>query len=115
MGNLFFLVKYLGGAYLIWLGIQVWRSRSKVVKAEEMIEPSLLSSFLTGLFITLGDQKTILFYLGFFPSISSGLDSSLRFPRSLLRGFLFSPQFPMCDDSLVKSKGKHGLGDTVRT
>ncbi len=68
MGSLFFLVKYLGGAYLIWLGIQVWRSRSKAVKAEEMIEPSLLSSFLAGLFITLGDQKAILFYLGFFPA-----------------------------------------------
>lgn len=68
MGSLFVLVKYLGGAYLIWLGIQVWRSRSKAVKAEEMIEPSLLSSFLAGLFITLGDQKAILFYLGFFPA-----------------------------------------------
>ena len=27
-----------------------------------------LSSFLAGLFITLGDQKAILFYLGFFPA-----------------------------------------------
>ena len=38
------------------------------MKTEEMIEPSLLSSFLTGLFITLADQKAILFYLGFFPA-----------------------------------------------
>lgn len=68
MGNLFVLVKYLGGAYLIWLGIELWRSKSKAVEAERIIESSLLSSFLTGLFITLGDQKAILFYLGFFPA-----------------------------------------------
>ena len=68
MGSLFVLVKYLGGAYLIWLGITLWRSKSKAVAVEETIESSLLSSFLTGLFITLGDQKAILFYLSFFPA-----------------------------------------------
>jgi threonine/homoserine/homoserine lactone efflux protein len=68
MGSLFVLVKYLGGAYLIWLGIRLWKSKSKAVEAEGIIESSLLSSFLTGLFITLGDQKAILFYLSFFPA-----------------------------------------------
>ncbi len=68
MGSLFVLVKYLGGAYLIWLGIVLWRSKSRPVEAESTIESSLLSSFLTGLFITLGDQKAILFYFGFFPA-----------------------------------------------
>ena len=68
MGNLFILVKYLGGAYLIWFGIVLWRSKSKAVAVEGAIESSLLSSFLTGLFITLGDQKAILFYFGFFPA-----------------------------------------------
>lgn len=68
MGSLFILVKYLGGIYLIWLGLTLWRSKSKSVEAEEMIESSLLSSFLTGLFITLGDQKAIFFYLGFLPA-----------------------------------------------
>lgn len=67
MGDLFVLVKYLGGAYLVWLGIALLRSKPKTVEAGEAGE-SLLSSFLTGLFITLGDQKAILFYLGFFPA-----------------------------------------------
>ena len=69
MGNLFILIKYLGGAYLIWLGISLWRSKSRTIEAEESIKSSLLSSFLIGLFITLGDLKAILFYLGFFPAI----------------------------------------------
>lgn len=68
MGSLFVLVKYLGGVYLIWLGTQLWRSKAKSASADVMTESSLLSSFLCGLFITLGDQKAILFYLGFFPA-----------------------------------------------
>ncbi|HEX20645.1 MAG TPA: LysE family translocator [Acidiferrobacteraceae bacterium] len=68
MGHWFVLVKYLGGAYLIWLGIALWRSKSKAENVQGKTESSLLSSFLTGLFITLGDQKAILFYFGFFPA-----------------------------------------------
>jgi threonine/homoserine/homoserine lactone efflux protein len=71
--SLFILAKYLGGAYLIWLGIALWRSKSKATVAEGITGSTLLSSFLTGLFITLGDQKAILFYLGFFPAF---LDTS---------------------------------------
>jgi threonine/homoserine/homoserine lactone efflux protein len=68
MGSLFVLVNYLGGAYLIWLGIALWRSKPKTVEEGGVTECSLLSSFLAGLFITLGDQKAILFYLVFFPA-----------------------------------------------
>lgn len=68
MGGLFVLIKYLGGAYLIWLGTGLWRSKSKALEVGEVTESSLLSSFLAGLFITLGDQKAILFYFGFFPA-----------------------------------------------
>jgi threonine/homoserine/homoserine lactone efflux protein len=68
MGSLFVLIKYLGGAYLILLGIGLCRSKSKDIETEEIVKSSLMSSFLTGLFITLGDQKATLFYLGFFPA-----------------------------------------------
>jgi threonine/homoserine/homoserine lactone efflux protein len=68
MGSLFFLIQYLGGAYLILLGIKLLRSKSKNMETEEVVKSSLMSSFLTGLFITLGDQKATLFYLGFFPA-----------------------------------------------
>jgi threonine/homoserine/homoserine lactone efflux protein len=68
MGSRFSLVKYLGGTYLVWLGITLWRSNSSTGAAENNTEPSLLSSFMTGLLITLGDQKAILLYLGFFPA-----------------------------------------------
>jgi threonine/homoserine/homoserine lactone efflux protein len=68
MGSLFVLIKYLGGVYLILLGIALFKSKAKNMETEEVVKSSLLSSFLTGLFITLGDQKATLFYLGFFPA-----------------------------------------------
>jgi threonine/homoserine/homoserine lactone efflux protein len=68
MGNLFVIIKYLGGVYLIFLGVKFFRSKSKDLDTGKVIETSLLSSFLTGFFITLGDQKATLFYLGFLPA-----------------------------------------------
>ena len=68
MDSLFVLVKYLGSAYLIWLGIELMRSRTKALEVENIRESSWLSNFLTGLSITLGDQKAIIFYMSFFPA-----------------------------------------------
>ncbi len=69
LGVLFQLVKVCGGIYLIYLGVMLFRSKNKLVIADEDIETgsSLLSSFFSGLLITLADQKAILFYLGFLP------------------------------------------------
>lgn len=70
MGSLFILIKYLGGVYLILLGISLYRtnSRARKIETQQVNKSSLISSFLTGLLITLGDQKATLFYLGFFPA-----------------------------------------------
>ncbi|MDR9435560.1 MAG: LysE family translocator [Thiohalophilus sp.] len=64
----FYLIKYLGSAYLIWLGIILWRGNNRMASREPAGNGSLLSSFLAGLLITLGDHKAILFYLGFLPA-----------------------------------------------
>ena len=68
LGEQFKLIQYIGGAYLIWLGCSLWRADAKVRQTDEVRKSSWGSSFLTGLLITLGDQKAILFYLGFFPA-----------------------------------------------
>ena len=68
MGSLFILIKYLGGAYLIWLGISLCKSKAQEIKTDQPVTSSLFSSFVTWLVITLGDQKATLFYLGFLPA-----------------------------------------------
>lgn len=68
LGNLFVLVKYACGAYLIWLGAGSFRHSSTSAGLPEIREESGYTSFLSGLLITLGDPKAILFYLGLFPA-----------------------------------------------
>ncbi len=68
MGEQFKLIQYIGGAYLIWLGISLWRADARTRNSDTVAQSSWGSSFMTGLLITLGDQKAILFYLGFLPA-----------------------------------------------
>ena len=69
LGDLFLSIKYLGSVYLIWMGITLLRSRDKTnVTAEQHELGSLLTSFLTGLILTLGDIKAIVFYISLFPA-----------------------------------------------
>lgn len=64
----FFLVKYLGSAYLIYLGIATVRSQPSNQTIEGVKELSWLSNFMCGLLITLSDPKAMLFYAGFLPA-----------------------------------------------
>lgn len=66
--SVFVVIKCLGSAYLITLGVTLWRATTTAITFNEVKEPSWISSFLTGLLITLGDQKAILFYIGFLPA-----------------------------------------------
>lgn len=69
MGESAYLIKYAGGAYMIWMGIGLWRTSGKPIAAERQVNASsLLSSFITGLLITLADQKVVIFYLGLLPA-----------------------------------------------
>lgn len=68
-------LKYPAAAYLMWMALAMWRSRdaansSDIPDTQETgRQPaSLVSSFVSGLLLTLGDQKAVLFYLGFFPA-----------------------------------------------
>jgi threonine/homoserine/homoserine lactone efflux protein len=61
-------LRYFGGVYLVWLGIQLFRFRSSGCEDDSSATASLVSSFMAGFLLTLGDQKAILFYLVFFPA-----------------------------------------------
>jgi threonine/homoserine/homoserine lactone efflux protein len=67
-GNFFIFLKLLGGGYLIWLGIGLWKTQSQEINLEINKKSSFIASFLIGLFISLGDLKAIFFYLSFLPA-----------------------------------------------
>lgn len=69
MGSLFLTLKYLAGAYLIWFGIGILKSKpSFQVEDSGRSASTLLASFLSGLTLTLGDVKAIFFYASLFPA-----------------------------------------------
>ncbi|WP_299597646.1 LysE family translocator [uncultured Microbulbifer sp.] len=68
MGSVFVWIKYLGAAYLLWLGISLLRTRAVTAQVAPTSTKSLTSSVLIGLTITLGNPKAILFYVSFFPA-----------------------------------------------
>ena len=70
LGNLFFIVKIGGGAYLVWLGIKIWLQNPEPsqVREQAAISRSKWGNFAGGLIITLSNPKVILFYCGFLPT-----------------------------------------------
>ncbi len=68
MEDLFDVIKYLSAAYLVFMGLLLWKAKPKEIELEGVDEISWRSNFLCGLLITLGDPKAILFYLSFLPA-----------------------------------------------
>jgi threonine/homoserine/homoserine lactone efflux protein len=68
LGEFFIIIKYLGGAYLLYLGYKILTSKEDETNIQGMEELSWKKNFFAGLFITLSNPKVILFYLGFLPT-----------------------------------------------
>lgn len=77
-GPAFALLKILGGLYLVYLGVQTWRSAKRV---EGLMDTGLTDAglvpvqprhtgrgFLSGLSLTLGNPKAMVFYVAFLPA-----------------------------------------------
>ncbi len=67
--GVFLVVKVLGGLYLLWLARKLWTSRSAVTEVGAARRQSGLAAFLSGLSVTLGNPKTIIFYLALLPTV----------------------------------------------
>lgn len=70
MGWLFLIIKYVGATYLIWLGYNLISSKKKTTISVSGTKEKgdLISSFLAGFLLTLGDMKAIFFYVSLFPT-----------------------------------------------
>ena len=64
LGDWLFLFQAGAGCYLLWCALARWRSSGRPDSPPDAFR----SAFLTGLLVTLGDQKAILFYFGFLPA-----------------------------------------------
>lgn len=70
LGSFFSGLRFVGGAYLIWLGIRLLRSKEAPgLPSPDHRHLTWVSSFASGLLLTLGDLKAILFYASLFPTL----------------------------------------------
>lgn len=62
------VMKWLGGAYLVWLGVQVWRSPPPSLERAERLRPrDGLGLFRQGLLSAVTNPKALLFFAAFLP------------------------------------------------
>ncbi|HUH83203.1 MAG TPA: LysE family translocator [Stellaceae bacterium] len=62
-GAIFEVLRWVGAAYLVWVGIRAWRNAGKITAAI----PSVRVSFVRGVAVALTNPKTIAFFTAFLP------------------------------------------------
>jgi homoserine/homoserine lactone efflux protein len=67
ISEIFEVVRWIGAAYLIWLGINAWRAHGNGEGIARPVPRSGRAVFLQGMLVALTNPKTILFYIAFFP------------------------------------------------
>ena len=83
MGGFFWLIKVLGGLYLVHLGFSLLKLKhaGNIAMHEKSGKGNLITSFMAGFLLTLGDVKAIIFYASLFPIF---IDSSTFETREIL-------------------------------
>jgi threonine/homoserine/homoserine lactone efflux protein len=62
------VLKWVGGAYLVWLGIQIWRSPAIGIEVRGAVKPRAgWSLFRQGALSALTNPKALLFFAAFLP------------------------------------------------
>lgn len=69
LGNLFILIRIIGGLYLIYLGIKIWKSVLVPLTAHLEPDGNRFRTWTGGFLVTLGNPKPILFYASVLPTI----------------------------------------------
>jgi threonine/homoserine/homoserine lactone efflux protein len=67
--ELFLVIRYVGAAYLLWLAVKLWRAPAIVGEAAPPMRDAGWRGFAGGLALTMGNPKTMMFYLALLPNI----------------------------------------------
>lgn len=69
-GTAFLIIKWLGVAYLAWLAWTFWRTGITAEKVTaDRVRNGSFASMLSGLLVTLGNPKVMMFYIAITPTI----------------------------------------------
>ncbi|WP_457423308.1 LysE family translocator [Roseateles sp. P5_E7] len=88
----FTALRWAGGAYLLWMGVQAWRHAGAVrVGGEATSETPLRQLFVKGLIANAINPKVVLFFLSFLPQFVVASQGQVEWQLGLL-GLLFTAQ-----------------------
>ncbi len=69
--NIFYIIKWLGAGYLVYVGLCIWRSPDVTISAKSNNyseqNPSLWKMYMQAAFVTAGNPKAIVFFTAIFP------------------------------------------------
>lgn len=105
MGSVFEVLRLVGAAYLIWLGIRMWRSDGKLAKAEAL-PPAGRSFVLQGFIVIWSNPKALLFFGAFIPQFIDPAGSAVA--QTLFLGGVFMAVATVCDSAYAFAAGGAG-------
>jgi threonine/homoserine/homoserine lactone efflux protein len=103
----FAIVKYLGAAYLIWIGVRTLMSKVPPADAPEVPPERLPRVFRDGFVVNLFNPKTALFFLAFLPQFVDPARGALHL-QILLLGAIFMGLGLMSDGMFALAAGTAG-------
>lgn len=92
---IFLLLKYLGGGYLFWLGIQMWRSRGKLAipdNLDEAVDTSPIGLAMQGFVTAIANPKGWAFMISLLPPFIN-TDNALVPQLSVLISIILITEF----------------------
>lgn len=69
LGFVLIAIKWAGVIYLCWLAVEFWRSGTDVRDLEHNQATNGKNAFVSGILVTLGNPKSVLFYISIMPTI----------------------------------------------
>jgi len=103
----FAIVKYLGAAYLIWIGVRTFMARDPDPTAPTVPAEPLRRVFRDGFMVNLFNPKTAIFFLAFLPQFVDPARGPLHW-QILTLGFTFMGLGIMSDGMFALAAGMAG-------
>lgn len=106
MGSIFEILRFLGAAYLVWLGIRMWHSDGRLVDGKAANLPASRSFVLQGFIVIWSNPKALLFFGAFIPQFVDPAGDAVR--QTLLLGAVFMAVATVFDSLYALAAGGAG-------
>ncbi|MCA8909922.1 MAG: LysE family translocator [Rhodospirillaceae bacterium] len=108
MGQVFDWVRLLGAAYLIYLGIRLWRARGELAEGRAAAgNGSAWKFFVQGFVVIWSNPKALLFFGALIPQFVN--PAYTAWPQILLLGLTFTALAAVLDSAYGLAAGRTGL------